>query len=497
MSHRVRALAVAFAALCASTAIGAVATAAAEPTSGPPHSAAAPAISGTAVEHKRLKTTHGTWTGAMPIGYAYTWSRCNSSGGECQPIAGASKSNYQPIAADVGHRLVANVTASNTEGSAEESSAPSAPIAAVAPKHKGNPTLSGEFVDGRIVTVSNGNWKGTPPFTYTYQWVRCGHGGCTSIAGAGGQSYRVQSADITYKLRALVTATNSVGSGKAKSKSSAKVIAGSPLNLAAPTISGTVLPGQTLTANDGTWVGTPSITFTYQWLSCAPLGGGCSEIPGATEQTHTVGAGEIGDSFEVVVTATNGEGKASATSPETSITGGGVQPPEDVLPPLITGLAVTGQTVSATTGLWSGTEPAFSYQWELCNAAGASCSEIPGAEEATFTIPDGDAGHALRVIVTATNSAGTASATSEPSDWNPRRRPRQHRTAVDLRDRHRRPDPDRVAAANGRGPNRSPTSTNGCAATPRAPNARPRPPPRCCPSTRSPLPTSATPCGST
>ena len=229
------------------------------------------------------------------------------------------------------------------------------------------------------------------------------------------QSYRVQSADITYKLRALVTATNSVGSGKAKSKSSAKVIAGSPLNLAAPTISGTVLPGQTLTANDGTWVGTPPITFVYQWLSCAPLGGGCSEIPGATEQTHTVGAGEIGDSFEVVVTATNGEGKASATSPETSITGGGVQPPEDVLPPLITGLAVTGQTVSATTGLWNGTEPAFSYQWELCNAAGASCAEIPGAEEATFTIPDGDAGHTLRVIVTASNSAGTASATSEPS----------------------------------------------------------------------------------
>jgi len=392
-----------------------VASAAAERSSGPPQSSVAPSISGTPIEHKRLKASHGAWTGATPLTYSYSWSRCNSSGGECAVISGATKSNYQPVAADVGNRLVATVKATNSAGAAEASTAPSAPIGAVAPKHKGSPTLSGEIVDGRVVTVGNGVWKGTPPFTYAYQWLRCGHGPCVNIAGATAQSYRLQSADIGHKVRAVVTATNSVGSGNVKSKPSAKVVPGSPLNLAEPTISGTVLPGQTLTANDGTWVGTPPIAYSYQWLSCAPLGGGCTEIAGATEQTHTVGAGEIGQSFEVVVTATNAYGKAAATSPETSITGGGVQPPENLLKPLITGLALTGQTVHATEGLWAGTEPAYAYQWELCDSSGASCSEVAGATEASYTIPDGDTGHTLRVVVTASNSAGTATATSEPS----------------------------------------------------------------------------------
>ena len=409
------ALALALALACTGGLAGGIATAAAERSSGPPQISVAPAIGGTATEHKRLRTSHGAWTGAAPISYSYSWSRCNSSGGECEAIAGATKSNYQPLAADVGHRLLATVEATNSAGAAEASSAPSAPIAAVAPKHKGSPALSGELLDGRLVTVADGAWKGTPPFTYAYRWVRCGHGPCVTIAGATGQSYRLQSADIGHKVRAVVTATNSLGSGEAKSKSSVKVLPGSPLNLGEPTISGTVLPGQTLTANDGTWVGTPPIAYSYQWLSCAPLGGGCTEIAGATEQTHTVGPGEIGQSFEVVVTATNAYGKAAATSPETSITGGGVQPPEDLLEPLITGLALTGQTVHATEGVWAGTEPAYAYQWELCDASGASCSEIAGATEADFTIPDGDTGHTLRVLVTASNAAGTATVTSEPS----------------------------------------------------------------------------------
>ncbi|HEX9482273.1 MAG TPA: hypothetical protein VF927_09250 [Solirubrobacteraceae bacterium] len=415
MGQRVRAFALAFVAVCAGSVVGGVATAAAK-GSGPPHNSVAPAISGTAIEHKRLKVTHGTWTGATPFVYTVSWSRCDSSGGECNTIPSAAKSNYQAVPADVGHRLIATVKATNGEGAAEASSAPSALVAAVAPKHKGNPPLSGEFVDGHVVTVGNGTWKGTPPFIYSYEWVRCGHDGCHEIAGAHEQSYRLQSADIGKKIRSIVTATNTVGSGTVKSKQSAtNIVPGPPVNTAQPTISGTVAPGQTLTANNGTWVGTTPIEYTYQWLTCAPLGGGCSEIAGATQQTHEVGVGDIGQSFEVTVTAKNVVGEASATSPETSATEGTVQPPENVLAPTITGLAVTGQTVHATEGVWNGTEPTFAYQWELCNSSGGACAEITGAQSQEFTIPDGDAGHTLRVTVTAGNAAGSAAKTSEPS----------------------------------------------------------------------------------
>jgi hypothetical protein len=392
---------------------GGVATASAERPTGVPTATVAPFLGGTAAEHKKLKVDKGAWSGGTPIHYTYAWSRCSSAGTECQAISGASKAAYQAVAGDVGHRLIATVTATNPEGSTEASTAPSVLIAAGPPKHKGRPTISGEAIDGRVLSAGDGAWKGTPPFTYTYQWERCGHGPCAPIAGATEKTYRAQTADITHKLRVIVLATNGAGSGKVLSKPTVTVLPGSPVNLVGPTISGIVFPGQTLTANDGTWVGTPPITFTYQWLSCAPLGGSCSEIAGATESTYTVGTGEIGDSFEVLVTATNAQGNASATSPETSITGGGVQPPVDVLGPSILGLAVTGQTLSATEGVWTGTEPAFAYQWELCGASGGSCAEIAGATESTFTIPDGDAGHTLRVTVTASNAAGTASATSE------------------------------------------------------------------------------------
>jgi hypothetical protein len=410
-----RGSATALAAGAALAAPGGVATASAERPTGVPANSAAPALSGTAAEHARLKVSKGSWSGGTPLHYTYAWSRCSSTGGECQTVAGAVKPSYQAATADVGHRMLATVAATNGEGSTEASSAPSAVIAAGVPKHKGRPTVSGVAVDGRLLSAGDGVWKGTPPFTFTYQWQRCGHGPCTPIAGATEKTYRAQTADIAHKLRALVTATNSAGAGKVLSKPTVKVVPGSPLNLAAPTISGIVLPGQTLTANDGTWAGTPTIAFTYQWLSCSLLGGGCSEIAGATEPTYTVGSGEIGDSFEVIVTATNAQGNAAATSPETSITGGGVQPPVDVLPPSILGLAITGQTLTATEGVWTGTEPAYSFQWELCSSSGGSCVEIEGATAATFTIPDGDAAHTLRVTVTASNSAGTVSSTSEHS----------------------------------------------------------------------------------
>jgi large repetitive protein len=410
-----RGTATALAASAAFAGAGGVATASAERPTGVPAYSLAPAITGTAAEHKKLKVLKGAWSGGTPLHYTYAWSRCSSTGTECQAISGASKAAYQAVAGDVGHRLVATVTASNLEGSTEASTAPSDIVAAGAPKHKGRPTISGEVLDGRLLTAGDGVWKGTAPFTYTYQWERCAHGPCTPISGATEKTYRARTADITHKLRVIVVATNSAGSGKVLSKPTLTVVPGSPVNLVGPTISGIVLPGQTLTANDGTWVGTPPITFNYQWLSCAPLGGGCSEIAGATEPTYTIGIAEIGDSFEVVVTATNAQGQASATSPETSITGGGVQPPVDVLPPSIVGLAITGQTLTATEGIWTGTEPTFTHQWELCNSSGGACTEIEGATSSTFTIPDGDAGHTLRVTVTASNAAGTASATSEHS----------------------------------------------------------------------------------
>ena len=49
--------------------------------------------------------------------YAYQWQRCDADGANCVDIAGATDDTYTPTAADVGHTLRAEVTATNDAGS--------------------------------------------------------------------------------------------------------------------------------------------------------------------------------------------------------------------------------------------------------------------------------------------------------------------------------------------------------------------------------------------
>jgi hypothetical protein len=89
--------------------------------------------------------------------------------------------------------------------------------------------------------------------------------------------------------------------------------------------------------------------------------------------------------------------------------------PSNTAPPTISGEAVVGSTLSATTGTWTGTEPiVYSYRWRRCNASGASCVDIPGgnANDQTYEVRAADVNFTVRVRVTARNSDGSDSAQS-------------------------------------------------------------------------------------
>jgi YD repeat-containing protein len=81
-----------------------------------PKNTAAPAISGVARQYVRLAVSNGTWSGS-PVSYGYQWKDCNSKREECTLIPGATNANYTVTASDVGHTLVAQVTATNGGGS--------------------------------------------------------------------------------------------------------------------------------------------------------------------------------------------------------------------------------------------------------------------------------------------------------------------------------------------------------------------------------------------
>jgi hypothetical protein len=70
--------------------------------------------------------------------------------------------------------------------------------------------------------------------------------------------------------------------------------------------------------------------------------------------------------------------------------------------------------LSASTGSWNPAATSYSYQWRRCDSSGANC-ENTSAGSFTYSIQDADYQHTIRVIVTAYNTYGGTSATSDPT----------------------------------------------------------------------------------
>jgi outer membrane protein assembly factor BamB len=122
----------------------------------PPANTAPPTVSGTPVERSQLTASTGTWTNS-PTAFAYQWQRCDSSGGSCGAISGATTSTYSPGPADWGSALRVAVTASNAGGaSAPATSAPTTPVTAP----PGTAATAYQLNAGHTGAVGDGFWTG-------------------------------------------------------------------------------------------------------------------------------------------------------------------------------------------------------------------------------------------------------------------------------------------------------------------------------------------------
>ncbi|WP_203137202.1 excalibur calcium-binding domain-containing protein [Microbacterium sp. JZ31] len=155
-------------------------------------------------------------------------------------------------------------------------------------------------------------------------------------------------------------------------------------------VSGAAKVGSTLTAQASAWA--EGAALSYQWLRDGTV------IPGATSDTYTVVAPDLGRRLSVrVMGAPAGEEPVTVTSTDVVVAAGTLV----AATPAISGSVRVGSTVKAATGTWTrGTT--FSYQWYVNGAA------IKGATKSSYALPAGYAGRALTVKVTGSLSGYTA-----------------------------------------------------------------------------------------
>ena len=369
-----------------------------------------PEISGdTSAAGNLLTVSDGTWTGSPT--FTYKWQRCNSTGGSCADISGATSHTYTTQAGDLGHVLDAVVTATNGDGFATASAATFSPIGAPAIVGFDFPTISGDTsAAGNLLTVSSGTWSGSP--TITYQWQRCDSTGnnCSNISGATSHTYTTQAGDLGHVLDANVTATNANGSNFTIASTFFPLGAPAIVDFDFPSISGDPgTSGNVITVSTGTWSGSP--TFTYQWAQCDVEGFNCVDIPGATSNTYTVQAGDLGHELEAVVTATNAFGtlfEEAFTAPA------GLPEIVSFDFPVVSGdTTAVGSVLTVSQGTWSESPTSFGYQWGRCDANASNCVDIAGATSSTYTTQNADLGHILQAVVTATNTVGSTTALAD------------------------------------------------------------------------------------
>ncbi len=98
-----------------------------------------------------------------------------------------------------------------------------------------------------------------------------------------------------------------------------------------------------------------------------------------------------------------GKSQIDSWSGATDIDGGNA--PVNSVAPALSGTAQEGQTLTCSTGTWSGT-PTYTYQWKR------NGSNIGSATNSTYTLVTADVGQSIKCTVTATNALGSSNADS-------------------------------------------------------------------------------------
>jgi glucose/arabinose dehydrogenase/PKD repeat protein len=327
-----------------------------------PANTALPTVSGLPGQGQTLTATTGSWSGS-PTSFRYQWQQCDTAGSSCQLIAGATSQTYVLAGTEAGKRVGVLVTATNASGDSQPAvSAVTGVVSADAALNQVASSSSSEAAtltpdkanDGSSATRWSSAWSDNqwwqvdlgsmkPVDTVSLNW---------EVAYASSYKIQISSDGSAFTTVATVSATSPGWKTTTFTETSVRYVRvlgvtrvtvygisfwdaqvfdqGSgggggggavPVNAALPTVSGFVGQGQTLTATNGSWNGSPT-SFRYQWQRCDTGGNACQAIAGATSQSYVLAQPDAGQTVRVLVTATNGAGDSQpAASAVTTVVG--------------------------------------------------------------------------------------------------------------------------------------------------------------------------------
>ncbi len=169
-----------------------------------------------------------------------------------------------------------------------------------------------------------------------------------------------------------------------------------------------------MSADPGSWSGSPAPTFTYQWQQCDAAGQNCADIASATNASYQLAAGDVGATVRVVVTGSNSAGSASAASVVSAVVAAAPVAPHKY------GVAVVERFGGAGSVACRRIRAAGRGRRRRRSRISGSSVTLPARtvpisrrrRTASYQLAAGDVGATVRVVVTGSNSAGSASAAS-------------------------------------------------------------------------------------
>ncbi|WP_210492494.1 hypothetical protein [Patulibacter sp. SYSU D01012] len=178
------------------------------------------------------------------------------------------------------------------------------------------PVVAGLPVADSRLTCAGGAYDGSRPLQRSYAWLRDGQ----PITGQTAVTYTTRAADVGRALSCRERVENPAGALQTES-ARVRIVAGTPVSDAPPSVTGTAQPGSTLTCDRGLWSNDPD-AFTYAWLRDG------TALDGQTGATFAVTDGDVAHALACTVVGANAVGvskpaRSAAVTVTRPSTGGG------------------------------------------------------------------------------------------------------------------------------------------------------------------------------